>query len=184
MMRAFDGGLEGLLVMGRNPAVGSEHSGFQRRALARLTWLVVRELQEIETASFWKDSPEVRSGEFRPEDIGTEVFLMPAATHVEKEGCFTNTERRVQWRDKALDPPVDCRSDLWLMHHLFKRVRADYADSTASRDWPIQNLTWDYAEQGEHAEPSADAVLREINGYDVATGELVPGFTQLRTTAR
>jgi formate dehydrogenase major subunit len=140
---------------------------------------VVRELQEIETASFRKDSPEVRSGEFRMEDIGTEVFLMPAATHIEKEGCFTNTERLVQWRDKALDPPVDCRSDLWFMHHLFKRVRAHYADSTASRDWPIQNLTWDYPEHGEHAEPSADAVLREINGYEVATGELVPGFAQL-----
>jgi formate dehydrogenase major subunit len=140
---------------------------------------VVRELQEIETASFRKDSPEVRSGEFRMEDIGTEVFLMPAATRIEKEGCFTNTERLVQWRDKALDPPVDCRSDLWFMHHLFKRVRAHYADSTASRDWPIQNLTWDYPEHGEHAEPSADAVLRKINGYEVAAGELVPGFAQL-----
>lgn len=179
MIRAFDGGLEGLFVMGQNPAVGSEHSGFQRRALGHLKWLVVRELQEIESASFWKDSPEVRSGELRTEDIGTEVFLMPAATHIEKEGCFTNTERLVQWRDKALDPPEDCRSELWFMHHLFKRVRAHYASSTASRDWPIQNLKWDYPEHGPHAEPSADAVLREINGYDVATGELVPGFAEL-----
>ncbi len=39
---------------------------------------------EIETASFWKDSPEIKNGELRTEDIGTEVFLMPAATHVEK----------------------------------------------------------------------------------------------------
>ena len=179
MIRAFDGGLDGLFVMGQNPAVGSEHSGFQRRALAHLKWLVVRELAEIETATFWKDSPEVRSGELRTEEIGTEVFLMPAATHVEKEGCFTNTERLVQWRDKALDPPADCRSDLWFMHHLFKRVRAHYASSTASRDWPIQNLKWDYPEHGEHGEPSADAVLREINGYEVATGELVPGFAEL-----
>ena len=114
---------DGLFVMGQNPAVGSENAGLQRRALSHLKWLVVRELAETETASFWKDSPEVRSGELRTEDIGTEVFLMPAATHIEKEGCFTNTERLVQWRDKALDPPGDCRSELWFMHHLFKRVR-------------------------------------------------------------
>jgi formate dehydrogenase major subunit len=180
MLRALDDALHGMFVMGQNPAVGSENSGLQRRALSRLKWLVVRELTETETASFWKDSPEVRSGELKTEEIGTEVFLMPAATHIEKEGCFTNTERLVQWRDKALDPPRDCRSELWFMHHLFKRVRAHYARSTAKRDWPIQNLTWDYTEHGAHAEPSADEVLREINGYDLTTGELVPGFAELR----
>jgi formate dehydrogenase major subunit len=179
MLRAYDGGLEGLLVMGQNPAVGSEHAGLQRRALGHLKWLVVRDLAEIETASFWKESPEVRSGELRTEDIATEVFLMPAATHIEKEGCFTNTERLVQWRDKALDPPADARSELWFMHHLFKRVRAHYADSTDDRDWPIVNCKWDYAERGQHAEPSAEDVLKEINGYVVATGEPVPGFAQL-----
>jgi formate dehydrogenase major subunit len=180
MLRAFDGGLDGLFVMGQNPAVGSEHSGLQRRALSRLKWLVVRELTEIETARFWKDGPEIRSGEMRPEDIGTEVFLMPAATHIEKEGCFTNTERLVQWRDKALEPPADCRSELWFMYHLFRRVREHYKDSSEWRDWAIQNLTWDYGEEGPRREPSADRVLREINGYDLTTGELVPGFAQLK----
>ena len=91
MLRALDGGLDGLFLMGQNPAVGSQHSGLQRRALGHLKWLVVRELAEIESARFWKDSPEISSGELRSEDIGTEVFLMPAATHIEKEGCFTNT---------------------------------------------------------------------------------------------
>ena len=78
-MRALDGGVAGMFIMGQNPAVGSMHAGLQRRALSRLKWLVVRELAEIETSSFWKDSPEVRSGELRTEDIATEVFLMPAA---------------------------------------------------------------------------------------------------------
>ena len=94
-----------------------------------LKWLVVRDLAELETASFWRDSPEVRSGELRTEDIETEVFLMPAAAHVEKEGHFTNTQRLLQWRDKALEPPGDARSELWFMHHLAKRVMAHYADS-------------------------------------------------------
>jgi formate dehydrogenase major subunit len=180
MLRAWDGGLDGLFVMGQNPAVGSQHAGLQRRALSRLKWLVVRELAEIETASFWKDSPEVRSGELRTEDIGTEVFLMPAATHVEKEGTFTNTQRLLQWRDKALEPPGDCRSELWFMHHLHKRVRRRYEGSERERDRPILNLRWDYAEHGPHAEPSAEDVLREINGYDVATGRPVEGFAALK----
>ena len=110
MLRALDGGLDGLFVMGQNPAVGSQHSGLMRRALAEMKWLVVRDLAEVETANFWQDAPEVQSGELRTEDIQTEVFLMPAASHVEKEGSFTNTQRLLQWRDKALDPPGDARS--------------------------------------------------------------------------
>jgi formate dehydrogenase major subunit len=179
MLRAFDGGLEGLFVMGQNPAVGSQHAGLQRRALARLDWLVVRDLAELETASFWRDSPEVRSGELRTEEIETEVFLMPAAGHVEKEGHFTNTQRLLQWRDKALEPPGEARSELHFMHHLAKRVKTHYAGSERERDWPIRNLHWDYLERGEHADPDPEAVLREINGYDVATGRPLDGFVDL-----
>jgi len=178
-LRMLDGALDGFFVMGQNPAVGSQHAGLQRRALTKLKWLVVRELAEIETASFWKDAPEVRSGELRTEEIGTEVFLMPAASHVEKEGTFTNTQRLVQWRDKALDPPGDARSELWFMHQLYKRVRRHYADSTRERDWPIVHLHWPY-EEDEHGEPSGEEVLKEINGYVMATGEPVPGFAELR----
>ena len=76
---------------------------------------------------------------------------MPAASHVEKEGSFTKTQRLVQLRDKALDPPGDARSELWFMHHLAKRVRAHYAGSERERDWPIVNLKWDYPECGERA---------------------------------
>jgi formate dehydrogenase major subunit len=66
------------------------------------------------------------------------------------------------------------------MHHLFKRVRTHYEDSTAERDWPIRNLHWPYSEEGELREPSAVEVLREMNGYDVASGEPVSGFADLK----
>jgi formate dehydrogenase major subunit len=181
MLRALDGGLEGLLVMGQNPAVGSPHAGLQRRALAKLKWLVVRDMAEIETATFWRDSPEVQSGELRPEAIQTEVFLMPASSHVEKEGTFTNTQRLIQFRDKALNSPGDARSELWFMHHLAKRVRAHYAGSERERDWPIVNLKWDYPEIGDEQEPDVEAVIKEINGYDVATGRPLSSFTELRS---
>jgi formate dehydrogenase major subunit len=179
MMRALDGGLDGLFVMGQNPAVGSQHSGLQRRALAKLKWLVVRDLAEVETASFWRDSPEVRSGELRTENIETEVFLMPAASHIEKEGTFTNTQRLVQFRDKALDPPGDARSELWFMHHLAKRVKAHYAGSSRERDWPVVNLKWDYGESGPLREPDGEAVLKEMNGYEVPSGRPLNAFTEL-----
>ena len=170
MLRALDGGLDGMFVMGQNPAVGSQHAGLQRRALAGLKWLVVRDLADLETARFWKDSPEVRSGELRTEDIQTEVFLMPAAGHVEKEGHFTNTQRLLQWRDKALDPPGDARSELHFMHHLGQRVKAHYADSEDPTRLADPQPHWDYSEHGPHREPRAEDVLKEINGYDVATG--------------
>jgi formate dehydrogenase major subunit len=177
MLRALDGGLDGLFCMGENLAVGSQNSGLMRRALAQLKWLVVRDLAEVETATFWRDAPEVRSGELRTEDIETEVFLMPAASHVEKAGSFTNTQRLVQWRDKALDPPGDARSELWFMHHLTKRVKAHYADSENARDWPIRHLAWDY---GDEDDPSVEAVLKEINGYETATGRPLAGFAELK----
>jgi len=180
VLRAIDGGLDGMFIMGQNPAVGSQHAGLQRRALGKLKWLVVRDLADLETASFWRDSPEIRSGELRTEDIGTEVFLMPAASHVEKEGSFTNTQRLVQWRDKALEPPGDARSELHFIYHLGKRIKARYASSRHDRDWPIRNLTWNYAEHGPEAEPSAEDVLKEINGYDLRTRELVNLYTELR----
>jgi formate dehydrogenase major subunit len=181
MMRMIDGGVEGFFVMGQNPAVASQNGGLQRRALARLKWLVVRDFAEIETATFWRDAPEVRSGELRTEDIQTEVFLMPAATHVEKEGTFTNTQRLVQYRDKALDPPGDARSELWFVHHLYKRLAEHYADSTLERDWAIRNLRWDYTEHGAEREPDVEEVVKEINGYQMADGRPVSGFTELRS---
>jgi formate dehydrogenase major subunit len=183
MMRAIDGGLDGLFVMGQNPAIGSQNGGLMRRALRNMKWLVVRDLNEIETASFWRDAPEVQAGEVRPEEIDTEIFLMPAASHVEKEGSFTQTQRLVQWRDKALDPPGDSRSELWFMHHLTKRIKAHYADSEDPKDWPIVNLKWDYAEHAEGNvpdEPDAHEVLREINGTTVDDGKLVSGFPDLK----
>ncbi|RBQ15309.1 formate dehydrogenase [Spongiactinospora rosea] len=158
----IDGTVKGYFVIGENPVVGSAGGRAQRLGLANLDWLVVRDLVPIETATFWKDGPEIETGELRTADIGTEVFFLPAASHVEKEGTFTQTQRLLQWREKAVDPPGDCRSDLWFYYHLGKLLRERAGDT--EMDAPLRDLTWDYPEEGEHAEPSAEAVLREING--------------------
>ena len=101
-LNMLDGKVEGLFVMGQNPAVGAPNARLERKALAKLKWLVVRDMVETETASFWYASPEVERGELKPKDVATEVFLMPAAGSAEKDGCYTNTQRLVQ-RDGAAD---------------------------------------------------------------------------------
>src|SRR5205807_4947104 len=85
------GTIKGFFAMGQNPAVGGQNASFQRQALAKLDWMVVRDLYETETASFWKDSPEVKNGTLKSEDIKTEIFFLPAAAVAEMDGSFTNT---------------------------------------------------------------------------------------------
>jgi formate dehydrogenase major subunit len=133
----------------------------------------------IESATFWKDGPEIETGELLTEDIQTEIFFLPASAHTEKDGSFTNTQRLLQWHHKAVDPPEDARSELWFMFHLGRRIREKLAGSTDPRDRAILDLTWDYPTHGQHAEPDAEAVLREISGFEWG-GEAVPGYTALK----
>jgi formate dehydrogenase major subunit len=186
MVAMSEGRVRGMFVMGQNPAVGGQNASFQRRALAKLRWLVVKDNFETETAAFWRNAPEVERGETRPEDVATEVFLFPSAQVGEMEGSFTNTQRLLQWHHKAADPPGDARSDLWFTYHLGRRLKALYAESTRPRDLPIQNLTWDFAadrpEAGSriHDEPDPLKVLREVNGYETATKKHLEAFAALK----
>ena len=139
---------------------------------------------EIETATFWKDSPEVASGEVKPEEIGTEVFFFPAAGHAEKDGTFTNTQRLLQWHERAVDPPGDCRSDAWFVYHLGRRLKARAAADAHPRNEGLRALTWDYPVAGPHGEPDSESVLREINGRNNDTGVSFPPSPSSPPTAR
>jgi len=183
----IDGKVKGYFLLGQNPAVGSAHGRAQRLGMANLDWLVVRDLFEIESATFWKDAPEIETGEIVTEECGTEVFLFPAASHVEKEGTFTQTQRMLQWREKAVEPPGDATSELWFFYHLGRMVRERLAGSADERDRPVLDLAWDYPLGGDPeqvaagwGEPNAEAVLKEINGYEVATGRPLSTFTEMK----
>jgi formate dehydrogenase major subunit len=178
-LQMADGKLDGLFVMGQNPAVGGPNARLERKAMAKLRWLVVRDMVETETASFWHDSPEIERGELTPQTIATEVFLFPAAGHAEKDGTFTNTQRLLQWHDKAVDPPGDARSDTWFVYHLGRRLKAKAAADPQPENAALNALTWNYTTRGSHAEPVVEEILREINGYTVDDGVLVPGYTAL-----
>jgi formate dehydrogenase major subunit len=159
-----DGKMEGMFMMGQNPAVAAANSRFQRTSLSKLKWLVVRDMVEIESATFWRESPEIERGELKTEEIETEVFLFPAAGHAEKEGAFTNTQRLLQWREKAVNPPGDARSEGWFMHQLALRLIAKAKQSNDPLDEPLRALDWWYPEDG-YGEPHMEAVLAEINGW-------------------
>jgi formate dehydrogenase major subunit len=159
-----DGKMDGLFVMGQNPAVGAANGRLERTALSKLKWLVVRDMVETETASFWLDSPEVRRGQLSPEKIATEVFLLPAAGSAEKSGTFTNTQRLLQYRNKAVEAPGDSRNETWFIYHLGRRLKEKAKNDPRRRNSGLNALTWEYPVAGEHREPSVEAVLKEING--------------------
>jgi len=183
----MEGQIKGFLCVGQNPAVGGQNARFQRKALAKLDWMVVRDFYENETAAFWRNSPEIKSGELKTADIKTEIIFLPSATVPEMEGSFTNTQRLLQYHEKAADPPGDCRGNLWFTYHLGRRLKALYKNSSNSRDWAIRNLVWDYEPKPSEAaswkikdEPSAYKVLNEINGYNWGDKKPVPSFANLK----
>jgi formate dehydrogenase major subunit len=182
MLQAIhDRQINGLFLMGQNPAVGGHDAGFVRRGLANLDWLVVRDPFENETAAFWYASPEVRQGQLDPRQIETEVFLLPAALPAEKEGTLTNTHRLIQWHDKAVEPPADARSEPWFLDELGQRLRALYAaeaDRSSIRVRQLLDLTWDYPHKGGDVE--VESVLQEINGVHTADGSPVHDFNDLK----
>ena len=181
------GKIKGFLCLGQNPGVGGQNARFQRKALAKLDWMVVRDFYETETAAFWRNSPEIKSGELKTADIKTEMFFLPSACVPEMEGSFTNTQRLLQYHEKAADPPDDARSNIWFTYHLGRKLKELYKDSTKDRDWAIKNLLWNYeAEPAEVAtwrikdEPSAYKVLKEINGYTWSDNKPLPTFANLK----
>jgi formate dehydrogenase major subunit len=183
VLAQIDGVCTGYLLLGQNPAVGSANARMQRLGMANLDWLVVRDFSLIESATWWRNGPEIETGEMRTEDIKTEVFFLPAAAYTEKDGSFTNTQRMLQWHHTAVEPAGDARSDLWFTYHLGLRIRqklaAASAGETAETDRPILDLTWHYPVKGPLEEPDAEAVLAEINGRD-SDGKPLSSFIQLK----
>jgi len=163
------GTIKGLLCWGMNPAVSGPNSSVVREALQELDWAVVVDLFETETAALWK-APGVD-----PSTVKTEVFLLPAAASVEKEGSLMNSARWMQWRYKAAEPPGQARSDLWILDRLMLKLRELYAAEGGPNAEAITRMTWDYGTPTD-----VRKVAREMNGYDLTTGRLLAGPGELK----
>jgi formate dehydrogenase major subunit len=167
----YKGKFPGFFAWGMNPACSSANAGKVRQALAKLDWLVNVNLFDNETGSFWKGPG------MDPKKIKTEVFQLPCAASMEKEGSISNSGRWMQWRYKAADGPGEAKPDGEIMYELFKKVRALYEKGKGAFPDPILNLKWDYETNGHF---DVHKVAKEINGYDLSTGKLMGSFAGLK----
>lgn len=182
----YDGKIKGFFAWGQNPACSGANANKVRQALAKLDWMVNLNIFDNETGSFWK-GPGMDPGK-----IKTEVFMLPVAVSVEKEGSITNSGRWAQWRHKAVDPPGMAKPDGDVMVELFDKIRELYRKGGKFPE-PILNLKWDYVDDKGHFD--AHKAAREINGYFVKDtkikdptgkelnfkkGSLVPAFGLLQ----
>ncbi len=173
---------QGAILMGTNPVVGGPNADKEAKALEKLDWLICADIWETDTAVFWN-----RPGA-DPRKIKTEVFLLPMASSVEKEGSVSNSGRWAQWRYKAQNPPGDAITDLDLIDKLFKEIRKLYAEDVKAGKKvalpdPILKAYWNYMPEGHH-ECDPHMVAREINGFtwksNSQQGDLMANFTKLK----
>jgi len=177
----YKGGIKGFFAWGMNPACSGSNVGKVRRSLANLDWLVNVNLFDNETGSFW------RGPGMKPETVKTEVFMLPAAAFVEKEGSVSNSGRWMQWRYRGPMPLANSRPDGDIILELGEKLKALYQKKGSVFPEPILNLKWDYATDGAY---DPHKVAKEINGYflkDVTikdktykAGTPVPGFPLLQ----
>ena len=178
----YRGEFTGFFSWGQNPAASGANANKTRAAMAKVDWMVNVNLFDNETGSFWKGPG------MDPKKIKTEVFFLPCAASVEKEGSITNSGRWMQWRYKAAEPPGDAKGDGDILIELFKKIRYLYKqDKQAVFPEPIVNLKLDYTTHGEF---DPHKMAKEINGYflkDVTIkdktfkkGDLVPSFAFLQ----
>lgn len=155
------GAMEGFFSFGMNPVSNGPHSAKATAALAKLQWLVVAENFEQETAVFWREDIAALAG-LKPEEIPTEVFMLPAANFAEKDGCFVNSARWIQWKWKAVDPPGEALPDQEIIGRLFLKIRELYEREGGVAPEPVRHLDWWYTHPSS---PSLEEVCRELNGW-------------------
>jgi len=133
---AFDGNLKAMYIIGENPLVSDPDLNHAEKSLLNLDFLVVQDIFLSETA------------------VIADVVL-PSACFAEKDGTFTNTERRVQRVRKAVDPPAEAWED-WkiiceigtLMGHPMSYANSSAIMEEISRTTPsYAGITFDRIEQ-------------------------------------
>jgi formate dehydrogenase major subunit len=104
MMHAIhDKEINGLYIMGENPAMSDPNLNHAREALSRLDHMIVQDI-------------------FFTETCGYADVILPASAFPEKDGTFTNTDRRVQLGRKAVTPPGEAKQDLWIIQEIANRM--------------------------------------------------------------
>jgi formate dehydrogenase major subunit len=156
IMKAVHAGqIHGMYIEGENPAMSDPDLNHARQALAMLDHLVVQDLFLTETA-FHAD------------------VVLPASAFAEKEGSFTNTDRRVQIGRQIIEPPGDARQDWWIIQEVAKRLGlnwnysgpADIFTELAITTPSFKNITWERLER-------EGAVTYPVDGPDVPGNDII-----------
>ncbi len=111
---ALKGGVRGMYMLGENPFLSDPNINKVRKALSKLDFLVVQDIFLTETAEF--------------ADV-----ILPASSYLEKNGTYTNTDRRVQLGHKVLDTPGQARVDWEVVQDIANRIGLGWQYGT-SRD--------------------------------------------------
>jgi formate dehydrogenase alpha subunit len=113
--KALEGQIKGLYIMGENPVISDPDSNHVRKALEKLDFLAVNEIFLSDTAEY--------------ADV-----ILPAASFAEKDGTFTNTERRVERIRKAIEPVGEAKADWQILSEIAKRCAYDGMDYSHPSD--------------------------------------------------
>ena len=167
----YDGQIKGCYIMGENPAMSDPDQNHARAALTRLEHLVVQDIFLTETAAF--------------ADV-----VLPATAFPEKDGTFTNTDRRVQMGRKAIDAPGDAQQDWWIIQEIANRIGLGWTYEAAADIFAemrmmmpsLTGITWDRLQrEGAVTYPCDDEFSEGKSvifgdGYPTASGrgKLVP----------
>ena len=174
--RMFKNEITGGFIIGLNPMNSVPNSNKVRKALDNLDWLVTQELHHSETTDNWH-----RPG-VDPKTIKTEVFLLPSAHRVEKEGTVTNSGRWIGWHDKAIEPEAEARSFGAAFVPLMNKVRGLYKkeggklpEAITLQNWP-ETYNAEYWTRIINGQFTKDTVVK---GKKYKKGQQVPSFTAL-----
>src|SRR5512143_3234279 len=99
----LEGKIKSLYILGEDPVMSDPDTKHIRHCLENLDFMLLQEIFPSET-SIYAD------------------VLLPGVSFAEKTGTFTNTERRVQMVNKAIEPLGDARPDWWIIAEIAKRV--------------------------------------------------------------
>jgi formate dehydrogenase major subunit len=177
MDKMYDKKIRGGFIMGVNPMNSFPNTNKMRKALDNLDWLVCSEIHTSETTENWH-----RPG-VDPKKIKTEVFLLPSAHRIEKDGTISNSGRWLQWFDQGVKPGGEARNFADVVVPLINMLRDMYKAEGGTLPEPLLKLHWP-------DKYDAEEWTRRINGFFWADGkagdktykrgQLVPAFGFLK----
>ena len=166
-----DDKIKGYMCWGMNPAHSTPNAKHARHAMAKLDWLLVADWFQTETSLFWC-APDMK-----PEEVQTEVYFLPAALIYEKIGSINNSGRWIQWREKAVEPPGECKSDFEMMMLIWEKLCELYRKEGGACPDQILKTNMNYRINGK---ADLRALCWALNGYTVKDQKLIPGYAALK----